>query len=210
MSFCSKCGENNGDSNFCSVCGEKNLKQDFSNLQSKEDKNSIEFRDIEKYINHLKKLVESESSLIIEEDLIKYQKTLLSLSEEKFRNLNFIKFLGLKKVKDINSFLEIDQKFTDQQIGRFYRNNKKSEFEKKDSKDQKRKWYKKWWGILIILWVLGIFIRVFFPGPNGCDCIKLSSKKSMGLYYDVEKYNSCIKKFGTSKEMQRQCIIGDK
>ena len=96
MSFCSKCGENIGDSNFCSVCGEKNLKQDFSNLQSKEDKNSVEFRDIEKYINHLKKLVESESSLIIEEDLIKYQKTLLSLSEEKFRSLNFIKFLGLK------------------------------------------------------------------------------------------------------------------
>jgi len=212
MSFCSNCGENIGDLNFCGVCGEKNSKQDFSNLKSKEVKNSVELRDIEKYLNHLKKLIGSESSLIIEEDLIIYQKTLLSLSEEKFRSLNFIKFLGLKKVKNINSYLEIDQTFTDQQLRRFYGNEELSDKKNKESdgNNKTKKWYKKWWGILIILWVLGILMRVLFPGPNGCECVKLSSKKSMGLYYDVEKHNSCIRKYGTANEMQRQCIIGDK
>ena len=70
MSYCSNCGENIGDSNFCNVCGEKNLKNDISSLESKENKNIVESRDIENYLNHLKNLVKSESSLIIEEDLI--------------------------------------------------------------------------------------------------------------------------------------------
>ena len=201
MSYCINCGEKINEMKFCTSCGERNIKH--SNDDIEENKNIVESRDIEKYLNHLKKLVESESSLIMKEDIITYQKSLLSLSEEKFNNLSYIKFLGLEKVKDINSYLEIDQTFADQQLQRFYSNEKLKE---SDSDNQTKKWYKKWWGILIIvILVLGIIQGIFTAKLDPCECSRLNMLKSMDLYHDVEKFNNCLRKYGNAGQMTIKC-----
>lgn len=124
MKFCTNCGKNIGDNNFCGNCGTKNLKYKSPTTYTEEVKVISETRDIEKYIRHLKTLVDSRSSLIVDDDLKVYRKVLLSLSEEKFRKIDFIKFINFKRVNDINSYLEIESTFTEKQIRRHYKDGK--------------------------------------------------------------------------------------
>lgn len=209
MKYCFNCGcELNPKSKFCGGCGQKIENMTNNDLDENITIENFESRDIDNYLNHLNNLIKSKNSVLNQDDLFLYEKTLRSLSESKFKKLYLPKFVGMKKVKDINDYLGIEDDITNKQLGRSYEGGKlPNKLNVSKINSEKKPWYKKWWGILIILWFLGILLRVIVPGPNGCECVKLSSKKSMGLYYDVKKHNSCIRKFGTATEMQRQCII---
>ena len=77
------------------------------------------------------------------------------------------------------------------------------------SETEKKPFYKKWWGILIIVIVVFAIIQgIFGSNVSGCDCVKEGGNKQIGLSYNVTKYNNCIRKFGTYSQMEISCANG--
>lgn len=247
MVFCSNCGNNIGNLKFCSECGEinkvkysktnsqQNLKTESNNKSDLTFENIkveyFESREIDNYINHLKYLIKSKNSVLNQDDLFLYEKTLRSLPEDRFKKLNFPKFVLLNKVIDINRYLGIEENITNKQLGRSYEGGKlPDKLKVSNIKSEKKPWYKKWWGILITLLLIGVLLRVIFPDPSSsssnnqidnmkkesslpdgvssaCFCMDaLSGGSIYGSTY--EQKSKCRKMFICWDNAQADCLMG--
>lgn len=208
MAFCSECGTDIGSSKFCSECGFKventSNKISDSKKETNQSKPAQEFydsRNIDRYLEHLRKLAENKKSVIIEEDLVVYEKTLRSIPEEDFKRFYVPSFVKLKSVKDINKYLGVDVDFTSTQIGRAYKSGKAPEAytrsfksEKETSKNAgKNAWEKlsKTKKIVILVVVLALLGGILGGGgPSKCECLKaLTYKDTKGISA------SCVRKY---------------
>ncbi len=84
----------------------------------------------------------------------------------------------------------------------------------KEELEKKKKGCLIWGGVFVFFSVIsGIFVYLddtpMFETIDPCKCIKISSKKDLGLSYDESYWNKCVDKYYSVDNLFNECVTED-